>query len=297
MRILDHRQRPRVRRSFPLSGHRTDPVLEARRLTAPIFTRIPGTVLEGDATTGNSQRIIVTDPNAVITGDNSGVDAPNPGSGSINEVSSAQANVSAITPPGGGSGATGFDLTSTLDASLQGTIDAGVAGAAAALAGSSSQDGSGHSAALAWTVSDSGGATTGTITATFSLSGSLGADPSTNAMVMELAQLTLTSNQISVFLNTGGVRGLEIIDNTAAGGPKVVYTDPFAGWYRGTPSASPPTEQVYGTSYSTPPITVSLPSVEDVTYTSTLGVGTVNQVGAGQTLEMKPFLEWNFTVS
>ena len=281
----------RSRRNFPFSDLRPDLSLEARQLTAPLFARDPGNQVEGQATTANSSPITMTNTNVVQTGNNTGSDVPPPpGSGSIAEVSEAY-TFATIGSTGG------IEVNSTLQASLSGTIDAGVADGAAAGANTNSQNTAGAAAPLTWTVSDSGGAKTTLISATFSLQGTIGAGTGTNLMVQELATLTLVSNQISVYLNTNGVTGLEVINNTAAGGPKVVYTDQFAGWYRGDPSGQPPEEQSYGAGYTTPPMMVSVPFTESIAYASTLNVGTLGQIGAGRTVSMTPNLHWALDVT
>jgi hypothetical protein len=204
----------------------------------------------------------MTDPNAVQTGNSSGVDQTNPpGGGSIAETASAYASaVPSVVSGDPGFGPSGMSITSTLTASLGGSINAGVAPQATAGSTSSTIDPTtGATAPMTWTLTDPS-SSTATITATFSLTGTFAANLATNVRVWEVPQLTLVTPEITVNLNTAGVVGLQITDNTAPGGPTVVYQDPNAGVYMGTPSFDPPQSKPMGGPIPLPRLPCRFPS-------------------------------------
>src|SRR4051812_43616 len=91
MRFLATRGRGvRRRRDYCFSNPQSDPFLEARLLTVPLFLRIDGTFAQARATVGGGTPINAVDPVRASTGFNTGTDAPPPGqgSGSITETSS-----------------------------------------------------------------------------------------------------------------------------------------------------------------------------------------------------------------
>lgn len=300
MRVLGTLARgPRTSRNYSFSDLQPSMALEARLLTVPLFLRINGTFAQARANVGNAPPIIAVDPVRANTGFNTGTAAPPPGtgSGSITETSSGYSAAQTTTGP---LGASGVEVDISLTASLTGTINAGVATGAAAGASAQSQNGTGTLTPISWNVVDSNTppVNSGFVTAILNIQGNYGAGPSTNIQVMEAATMTFTSNQISAFMNTNGFRGLVVFDNTVPGGPQMVYNDPTAGQYRGSPNVNPPANQLYGTAYEVTHRPVTLPFVEAVTYQSTLGVAPVaGGVGAGRTLAMQPTFKVTFNLS